>query len=78
MPAVLQFGAFRFFLFGNEAKEEPHIHIKNGGDVAKFWLAPVQLASNHGFSARDLKAIEQIISGNQTVLVEFWNGFFKE
>ena len=30
----------RFFFFSNEGREPPHIHVKAGGDEAKFWLDP--------------------------------------
>ena len=38
MPAVLRVGRYRFVFFSNEGQEPPHIHIKAGGDEAKFWL----------------------------------------
>ena len=36
MPTVLRVGRFRFFFYGNEGQEPPHIHVKAGEDEAKF------------------------------------------
>src|SRR5262245_37627615 len=54
MPTILRSGPFRFFFFSNEGREPPHIHVRAGGDEAKFWLDPVALASNYGFNGREL------------------------
>ena len=76
MPTVLRVGRYRFFFFSNEGQEPAHIHVKAGGDEAKFWLNPIELASNYGFSARELNDIERIIKENQEVLREAWNEHF--
>jgi hypothetical protein len=54
MPTVMRVGPYRFFFYSNEGNEPAHIHVTAGGNEAKFWLSPVSLASNRGFSARDL------------------------
>jgi hypothetical protein len=76
MPNVLRVGRYRFFFFSNEGQEPPHIHVKAGGDQAKFWLDPIALASNHGFRAHELNDIERIIKQYQTDLIEAWNEYF--
>lgn len=43
---------------------------------AKFWLNPVSLARNHGFSARELRQIERIVQENRQQLLEGWNEYF--
>lgn len=43
---------------------------------AKFWLEPVALAVNFGFSAVELHRVESIIEANQAGLIEAWNGHF--
>jgi hypothetical protein len=50
MPTVLRIGRFRFYFFSNEREAPPHIHVKAAEDEAKFWLEPIELASNFGFS----------------------------
>ena len=58
MPAVLRIGRYRFVFFSNEGQEPPHIHVKAGGDEAKFWLDPVELVVNYGYNARELNQIK--------------------
>ena len=76
MPTVLRIGDFRFFFCSNEGQESPHIHVQSGKDLAKFWLDPVSLSVNHGFSERVLTEIGQVIEEHQTELVEAWNDYF--
>lgn len=76
MPTVLRIGRFRFFFFSNEGQEPPHIHVKAAEDEAKFWLSPVQLTANYGFSGRELTQIKRIIEEHQVELLEVWNEYF--
>jgi len=76
MPTVLRVGRFRFFFFSNEGREPAHIHVKAGGDEAKFWLDPVQLAANYGFSGHELKQIQREVERHRDEFVEVWNGYF--
>ncbi len=78
MPTVLEIGPYRFFFFSNENREPPHIHIKAGENEAKFWLDSVQLATNHGFSSRELNEIERLIREHQAQLLEAWNEYFSD
>ena len=61
MPTVLRDRRFRFFFFSNEGEEPANIHVKAGSDEAKYWLRPLELAANHGFNARELGTIQQLI-----------------
>ena len=76
MPTVLRIGRFRFFFFSNEGQEPPHIHVKAGSDEAKYWLVPVALETNYGFSSRDLTEIEKHVQDHQQELLEAWNDYF--
>ncbi len=73
MPTVLRVGRFRFFFFSNEGQEPPHIHVKAGGDEAKFSLSPVLLAVNYGFNGRELREIQDLIEEHEDDLLEAWN-----
>jgi hypothetical protein len=53
------------------------VHVQRDDQLAKFWVMPVALAANNGFSARDLRRIERIIVEHQTKLMEAWNEFFR-
>jgi len=76
MPTVLRIGRFRFYFFSNEREEPPHIHVKAAEDQAKFWLIPTQLASNYGFSSRELNELERLVEQNEAVFMEAWNEHF--
>ncbi len=56
--------------------EPPHVHIDRDNLSAKFWLNPVSLGYNRGFSARELRQIERIIQDNRQRLLEAWNEYF--
>jgi hypothetical protein len=73
MPVVLRIGRYRFFFFSNEGNELPHIHVRAGGDEAKFWLDPVQLAANYGFNAREINDIERLVVEHQEDLLGAWH-----
>ena len=38
-----------------------------------FWLDPVALAGNDGFSAHELNGIRKTIMDNRTAIMEAWN-----
>src|SRR3712207_5087729 len=76
MPTVLRVGRYRFFFYSNEGSEPRHIHVEAGEDEAKFWLLPVILAANHGFRARELNEIEQLVVEHQQEFVEGWDEYF--
>jgi hypothetical protein len=52
MPTVLRWNGYRFYFFSNEGAEPPHIHIDKAGSTAKYWLQPVALARNVGYSCQ--------------------------
>jgi hypothetical protein len=61
VPGVLEIGPYRFVFFSVDRTEPVHIHVKRDRQIAKFWLRPVLLAKNKGFSAL-----------NSTVLIVSW------
>jgi len=56
--------------------EPPHVHVDREDYSAKFWLDPVALAYNLGFTARELRKLETIVLENKKHLVEAWYGYF--
>lgn len=79
MPVILRLNGFRFFFYSNEGNplEPPHIHVFKAGSEAKFWLVPeVQLASNDGFDAKQLRIITQMIIEHCSLLEASWHDYF--
>lgn len=52
------------------------MHIDAGESTAKFWLAPVSLHYNLGFSPRELRAVERIVLDHRQEFVEAWDAYF--
>jgi hypothetical protein len=77
MPTVLRSGPYRFYFYSHEPNEPPHVHVDRENMSAKFWLDPVSLARNLGFSARELREIQSLVTEHRRKLVEKWNGYFR-
>lgn len=76
MPTVLRSGAYRFYFYSHEPNEPPHVHVDRDDLSAKFWLLPVSLGRNLGFSARELNTLQSLVEQNQRKLLEAWDGYF--
>lgn len=76
MPTILRIKGYRFFFFSMEGSEPPHIHVEYGDNVAKYWLRPVQLASNYGFQSHELSKINSLVQQNCNLFLEKWNEHF--
>ena len=76
MPTVLRVGPYSFVFFSSDRNEPRHIHVKRDRQIAKFWLDPVALAKNRGFSEHELKDIERLVVDRRDLLQEAWNEYF--
>ena len=74
MPTVLRQGPYRFYFYSHEPNEPAHDHVDRDDQSAKFWIDPIALARNAGFSARELRGIQSIIELNQEAILELWRG----
>ncbi len=74
MPTVKGIaGPYRFFFYSFDCNEPKHVHVQREKLVCKFWLEPVVLSKNYGFSPRELNAVRQVISSNRNTFLEAWN-----
>ena len=70
---MLRVGPYRFYFYSHDLiNEPPHVHVDRDELSAKFWLDPVALARNLGFSARELRRIERSVRTHQEALLERW------
>lgn len=76
MPTVLRIGPYRFFFFASDGAEPHHIHVERENKVAKFWLNPLRLESNIGFSRMEIGRLHKLVAEYQTQLTEAWDAFF--
>lgn len=75
MPTLLRVGPYRFFYAGDR-DEPPHVHVERDREEAKFWLSPVRLQNNKGFSRTEINNIQKLVEENQEQLLAGWNDFF--
>ncbi|MFY7777582.1 MAG: DUF4160 domain-containing protein [Elstera sp.] len=76
MPTIFRDGSYRFFFYSDEGnpREPPHVHVRQGGDEAKFWLQPeVTLAYNEGFDARTLNRLQILVEDHRTKFEGAWH-----
>lgn len=78
MPTVLLIKGYRLFFFSNERNEPIHIHIEKAERYSKFWLEPLCVAANHGFTSKELREIGGIIDQNETLIKDKWNELFSQ
>lgn len=75
-PTVLRSGPYRFFFFASDRNEPIHVHVKRERKLAKYWLAPVRMAYNYGFSETELNRIVRIIQEHEAALGKAWHDYF--
>jgi hypothetical protein len=74
MPTVKNVpGPYRFFFYSFDCNEPKHVHVQREKKVCKFWVKPLALCRNHGFSAKELNEIRQIIQSNIREIMESWD-----
>ncbi|MGH8601474.1 MAG: DUF4160 domain-containing protein [Gammaproteobacteria bacterium] len=74
MPTVKNIrGPYRFFFYSFDCSEPKHVHIQREKLICKFWLEPISLSKNHGFSAKELNSIRRIIESNLSEILEAWH-----
>jgi hypothetical protein len=76
-PTVRTIGPYRFFFYASDLGEPPHIHVERERAVAKFWLEPITLERSWGFSAHELRRVEELVGDNAESFLEAWHEFFR-
>ncbi len=76
MPTIIRIGPYRFYFYSHEPNEPPHVHIDRDRSSAKFWLESVEIASNIGFSAKELRKLQKLVAEHQVTLLEAWYDYF--
>lgn len=76
MPTYARIGPYLLVFWSSDRDEPPHIHVKRERYQAKFWLDPVELASNRGFREHELRRIQRIVEEHRNAILEFWHDYF--
>lgn len=74
-PPVPRLLGLRFHFYSDEGNEPPHIHVDAGDSECKFWLDPIQLASNHGVAPVTIRKIERLVYEHQALFLEKYREF---
>lgn len=76
-PTLFRERGYRFFFFSRE-EERVHVHVYCADGEAKYWLEPdIELARNHGLSARQLREIQSIVEAHENELKAAWGKYFR-
>ena len=74
MPTIKNItGKYRLFFYSFDCYEPKHVHVQQEKNVCKFWLEPVVLCKNYGFTPRELNIIRELIYNNKMTILEAWN-----
>ena len=66
-------GPYWLFFYSFDCAEPMHVHVRRERNQAKFWIEPIVLAWNRGFSPRELNEIRRIIVENHARIIEAWH-----
>jgi len=74
MPTVKNIeGPYRVFFYSFDCHEPKHVHIQREKFTCKFWLEPIALNKNGGFSPRELTVIRRLVEENISRIMEAWH-----
>ncbi|MCU0502112.1 MAG: DUF4160 domain-containing protein [Anaerolineae bacterium] len=74
MPTVRNVpGPYRLFFYSFDCNEPKHVHVRREQMVCKFWLEPVTLSFNEGFSPTELNRIRRLIVEQRQRILEAWD-----
>jgi hypothetical protein len=65
---------YRFFFYSFDCNEPMHVHVQRERMICKFCINPLALATNQGFSAKELNTIRESIASNRDRIMEEWDG----
>ena len=68
-------GPYRLFFYSFDCREPTHVHVERDDATCKFWLEPVALARNYGFSPRELNRIRKLIQEHHSEIQDAWRQY---
>ncbi|MBF0181121.1 MAG: DUF4160 domain-containing protein [Magnetococcales bacterium] len=76
MPTIWRTSGFRVYFYSHEPNEPAHVHVDKDGRSAKFWLDPLQLSWNMGYTPKELTQVRSLLLEHRERLLESWYGYF--
>jgi len=73
MPTIKNIlGPYRLFFYSFDCGEPKHVHVQRDKLLCKFWIEPICMVKNSGFSAKELNIIRRLVESNLTEILEAW------
>jgi len=73
MPTIKKLSnGFRFYFYSFDCNEPMHIHVEKDKMNCKFWIEPIRLGANYGFTPHEINKIRKIIEQNKNIIQEAW------
>ncbi len=69
MPSI-RVGPYRIQFFEADLWEKPHVHVWRENRHAKYWLDPVALFENNGYSGHELNQIRRLLAKEKGNLLQ--------
>ncbi|RME50668.1 MAG: DUF4160 domain-containing protein [Caldilineae bacterium] len=66
-------GPYHIYFVSFDCNEPPHVHVARERYEAKFWLDPLHVARNYGFSRAELRRIERLLEGHLNQIRRAWD-----
>lgn len=66
-------GSVPLILYSFDCNEPMHVHAERERMECKFWLNPLVLASNDGFTPRELNRIHSVIQDHEPRIRKAWD-----
>jgi hypothetical protein len=66
-------GPYRLFFYSFDCNEPMHVHAERERMKCKFWVAPLMLAGNDGFSPRELNRIRAVVQEHEEKIRRAWD-----
>jgi len=74
MPTIKNIsGPYRLFFYSFYCNEPIHLHVQRERMVCKYWMEPLTLAANHGYSPGELNTIRKLLTDNRKSIMEAWD-----
>jgi len=78
VPTAFQEGPYSFRFYSSDETEPIHIHVWSDGHRAKFWMNPITLVEQRGFSKSDMQKIRKILRKRASEIITAWENQFDD
>ena len=77
MPEIFRFNNIVFFFYSKD-HEPVHVHIRHSGRNAIIVIDTLEVKSNNGFRANEIRLLKEKVKEHKELIKEIWNEHFEE